>query len=44
MGMLHSLEMKTLVRGEIICEENNFPEFLYLVKEGEVELSTECTV
>jgi len=44
MGMLHSLEMKIFVRGEIICEENNFPEFLYLVKEGEVELSTECTV
>jgi len=40
MGLLHSLEMKTLIRGEVFCYENDFPDFLYLLHDGEVELST----
>lgn len=33
-----------MVRGDIVCDENDPPAYAYLVREGEVELSKSCQI
>ncbi|KAL4445108.1 hypothetical protein ABPG74_018836 [Tetrahymena malaccensis] len=44
LGLLHSMKQVTMIRNEIIYKEEETPDNVYFIKNGEVELSKLCQI